>query len=256
METDFLPTAEKKQPALRWFYPTPSRLFVVLLAVEGLLLLSERWFPKGWAVLTAIAAVGVTMLLMFLWWLAALCFRWRFQFSLRSLLVLTVVVAVPFSWLAVEMKGARKQREAVGAIRKLGGWIVYDYEQPTIPNPQPPGPEWLRKLLGNDFFANVVLVNLGGMQATDGELEHIKELTQLQDLWLYGGHVTDEGVKHLKGLTQLVLLHLGGTQITDTGIVYLHGLSQLQTLDLTGTKVTAEGVKKLQQALPKCQIVR
>ena len=33
-----------------------------------------------------------------------LIFRWRFQFSIRSLLVLTVAVAVPCSWLAVEVK--------------------------------------------------------------------------------------------------------------------------------------------------------
>ena len=44
---------------------------------------------------------------MFLWFLAALLLRWRFQFSILSLLVLVVVVAVPFSWLATGMKQAR-----------------------------------------------------------------------------------------------------------------------------------------------------
>ena len=106
---------------LRWLHPTPARLLVILLAVEAILLLSQHWMPKGYAVLTAIAAVGVTMLLMLLWWLFTLCFHGRFQFSLRSLLVLTVAVAIPFSWLAVEMKKAREQREAVVAVQGLGG---------------------------------------------------------------------------------------------------------------------------------------
>ena len=41
---------------------------------------------------------------MLLWFLAALIFHRRFQFSILSLLVLVVVVAIPFSWLAVKME--------------------------------------------------------------------------------------------------------------------------------------------------------
>ena len=47
----------------------------------------------------------------------------RFQFSLRSLLVLVVVVAVPCSWLAVEMKKAREQKEAVENSARLNALI-------------------------------------------------------------------------------------------------------------------------------------
>ena len=46
MEDDSSTTAEKKLPKLRWYQPSPGRLLVVLLAAEGVLLLSERfrWF--------------------------------------------------------------------------------------------------------------------------------------------------------------------------------------------------------------------
>ena len=90
-----------------------------LLALEGFLLLSERfeWFAfnrhKGWTVLIAVASVVVAMLLMFLWFLAALVFRWRYQFSIRSLLVLTVVVAV-----GVQLAGGQ---EAAGEAATGGG---------------------------------------------------------------------------------------------------------------------------------------
>ena len=100
----------------RWFRITPDRCVVAILALEGFLLLSAwlRWFPfnqhKGWTVLVAWRRSG-TFVLMFLWFLAALLFRWRFQFSILSLLVLVVVVAVPFSWLATEMKQARDSGE-------------------------------------------------------------------------------------------------------------------------------------------------
>ena len=114
-----------KQPAAAGSGP-PDRCVVALLALEGFLLLSAwfRWFPfnehKGWTVLIAVASVGATLLLMFLWFLAALVFRLRFQFSILALLLLVVVVAVPCSWLATEMKAAREQRVVVEWIEQLG----------------------------------------------------------------------------------------------------------------------------------------
>lgn len=126
------------------------------LAVECLLWLSERigWpgWHKGYAVLTAVASVGLAMLLMILWFIVSLMFRRRFQFSLRSLLVLVVVVALPCNWLAVEMKKARRQKEVDG-IRKSEGQVSYD-SGPILPKGlvEPNGPVWLRKLFGDDFF--------------------------------------------------------------------------------------------------------
>ena len=118
----------------RWFVPTPGRLLPVLLAVEGLLWLSERfqWFAfnqhKGYAVLIAVASVAAFLLLVFLWFLAALVFRWRFQFSLLSMLVMPLVVVIVFGWLATEMKAARQQREVVEEFKKAGGMVSYDYQ--------------------------------------------------------------------------------------------------------------------------------
>ena len=51
------------------------------------------------------------------------------------------------------------------------------------------------------------------------------------------------------------MLLLGDTQVTDAGLVHLQRLTQLRWLLLHNTKVTDEGVRKLQQALPDCQIV-
>ncbi len=105
----------------RWYRLTPDRLIVGLLAVEAALLVA-KWlglFPKGWAVLTAIAAVGTVLLLMFLWFLAALLFRCRFQYSLRSLMLVAVAVAIPCSWLATE---ARERRSKITLRTLLGIW--------------------------------------------------------------------------------------------------------------------------------------
>jgi hypothetical protein len=190
----------------RWFPSAPDRCVLGLLAVESVLWLSNwfRWLPKGYGVLLAVASVAVFFLLMLGWFLLALVFRLRFQFSLLSLLVLMVAVALPFAWLAAELKVARKQKEAVEGIRNAGVAVAYDYEcnpftSPLpLPGDKPPGPAWLRKLLGDDLFADVWWIDFRGPEVSDAGLEHLKRLPQLQELDLRGTNVTDAGVKNLK----------------------------------------------------------
>src|SRR5262245_15433970 len=100
--------------------------------------------------------------------------RWS-RFSLRTLLVLVSIASAGFGWLGVKVRQAQQQREAVKAIQNLGALEVrYDYQM--TPDGKfdnvtlPPGPVWLRKLLGDDAFANVVLVILADSEVTDADL--------------------------------------------------------------------------------------
>ncbi len=275
---------------LRWYHLTPDRLLLALLPIIGLLFLSERfcWFAfnehKNWTVLIAVAVVGVALLLMFLWFGVSLVSRLRFQFSTRSMLVFVAVVAVVCSWFAVKMQQARRQREVVVAVEKDGGYVAYDYEYDSDGNVLP-GPAWplgLRNLVGVDFLSDVRSLDYRSFdcngQVTDAGLMHLKGLTSLQHLMLAGSRVTDAGLihlkgmtmlqyldvietqvtdaglEHLKGMTNLKFLWLGGTHVTDAGLEHLKGLPNLQSLDLNDTQVTDEGVKKLQEALPNCNI--
>ena len=68
--------------------------------------------------------------------------------------------------------------------------------------------------------------------------------------------MTDAGLEHLQGFTELQVLYLGDINVTDAGLERLKGLSNLKELLLGDTKVTDDCVKSLQQALPKCNIVR
>jgi Leucine-rich repeat (LRR) protein len=261
-------------PTRRHFLPTPAWLIYGLLVVEGLLWLSERyrwfWFNehKGWTVLIAVASVGVTMLIISAWFLISLFFRWRFQFSIRWLLVLTLAVALPCSWLAVRIQKAKRQQEVAAAIESLGGQVHYDWQLDAnrnyLPQPQPPGPAWLRNLLPNAFFDSVVCASIGASpygeampeQVSDATIEYVKGLIELQRLDLNSTSISDVGLEHLKGLHELEWLDLNSTSISDAGLEHLEDLHKLEWLDLARTKVTDAGVKKLQQALPKCMIVR
>ncbi len=208
----------------RWFFPTPAWLVYVSMLATGMLFLSERgrWFAfnehKGWTVVIAVAGVGTVLLSMLLWFVAALVFRWRFQFSIRSLLALVVAVALPCSWLAVEMKKAREQRNAVVAIRESeqrAAVCEYYYEYHWSNDaPGPSGPAWLRKLLGDDFFNEVVFVELRDYAHT----ENLRCLANLEFLGLGSTNVTDEKLECLKWLPRLEVLDLRSTHITDEGL--------------------------------------
>lgn len=164
METNSLPTVEKKQPKLRWY-------------------------------------------------------QWR----LWSLFLLTLLVAIGISYVAVTIQDGRKQKAAAEAIETVGGMVQSE-------------PTWLGKLLRNDSLVRVIKVNLSVHPSLKS--------------------ITDAELVHLQGLGQLQELCLDSTKVTDAGLVHLQGLSQLKKLWLYNTKVTDQGIKKLQQALPNCQISR
>ncbi|MGA2253584.1 MAG: hypothetical protein ABSG53_02900, partial [Thermoguttaceae bacterium] len=110
-------------------YLTVNHLVMPLLVMEFMVWLSDRLGLPEWdkrhAVLAAMVVVGFVMFLILVWYIVALLFRWPFQFSIRSLLLLVVAVAVPFSWLAVEIQQAKREREAVVGIEELGGHVTY-----------------------------------------------------------------------------------------------------------------------------------
>lgn len=170
--------------------------------------------------------------------------RW-YQYSLRTLLIFVTVVAVFCSWFAVRMQRAKRQREAVEAIAKTATRVRYDYHARLSQGAKPPDPLRLRKLLGDDFFSDVVVVGLKS-DAGDAELEYFQRLTELRSLGLSDTQITDAGLEHLKGMTSLKWLNLARTQVSDAGLEHLKGLTSLETLWLTRTQVTDAGLEHLE----------
>ena len=222
-----------------------------LLAVEVLPWLSERFgwlgWHKGYAVLTAVACVGVAMVLLVVWFAVSLIFRRRFQFSIRSLLVLVVVVALPCSWMAVEMQAAQRQQVAKTAFQRFPGYVEYGYQRSGKQSASL-APAWLCRLLGCDFFASVEFVCLAcDKRFTDADMEHVKSLPRLKMLRLNGANVTDIGLQHLAVLTDLEELSLNRTQVGDAGLEHVQGLTQLRRLNLYATNISDSGLKYLKR---------
>jgi Leucine Rich repeat len=206
--------------------------------------------------------------------------RW-FQFSLRALMIAVTLLCVAMS---VVSSQASRQRRAVERIKAVHGIVDYGYQldaelRPRTDDPAAPGPDWLRNLIGIDYFATAtaVRVNLGSdeLLAAAGELphlrllqvacisnvsdrglEHIEGLAELETLYLASNTITNAGLEQLKGMTHLHSLYLRGTgmAVTDAGLTPIKGLTQLRTLSLVGTHVSAAGVKDLVKALPNCKV--
>ncbi len=181
--------------------------------------------------------------------------RW-YQYSIRTLFIITTLFAIACSWYAYEMQKAAKRRAAIAEIEKLGGWVrYYDANRSKKLGEPPAWYSWLRKLHGDEYLGNVVVVSfVVANELTDDGLVHLKELTSVESVQLGFTPITDDGLVHLKGLVYLKELTLIDPTITDDGLVHLKGLKNLESLDLVCMQVTEEGVKKLQEALPNCEI--
>jgi hypothetical protein len=151
------------------------------------------------------------------------------QYSLRTLLVLVVVLGCVCGWLASKIIRAREQREAVKAIEELGGRVDW---KPASGGMIRTAAAWVGKLMGGDWSVDVAAV------------------------YLTGTPVTDAGLEHLRGLTQLTGLNLSSTRVTDAGLERLRGLMQLTGLELRSTQVSDAGVNALKKALPNVNILR
>lgn len=234
--------------------------------------------------------------------------RW-FRFSVRSLFVLMVIVAVPLAW---KFNRVRTQRRVAREIELTGGRVLYDYEchfyvNNPIPRdseespdhgwvrftlggtrefddvrrsvepvmPPPPGPHWLRVLLGEDFFAEVTAIQLADDRSNDQSLDVVSDLPGLTALAAFGvtdhalerlkgrtaisaleldGFFTDAGVAKLDALTSLKVLSLSSPRLTDEGILSLRKLKSLRTLLIANDEVSQAAVAELHRALPECSM--
>jgi hypothetical protein len=180
--------------------------------------------------------------------------RW-YQFSLRTLFVITLIVAIPSMLIGRKVEQKRQQLAAVEAIRRLGGYAVFDWEFDDYTgemHSQPPGPSWLREFLGENYFAEVERVTLNGVNIKDDDLKSLETLTNLEYLDLMNTSITNNGLLHLKGLTRLKVLLICDTQIDDSGTDIIEGLTTLEWLLVGRSKVSDAGLKRLKEALPDC----
>jgi hypothetical protein len=183
---------------------------------------------------------------------------WRF--SLRTLLILLTLFCV---WLGMLASSARRQKRAVEAIQQSGGQFCYDY-QLTRRGPgleiefsyqvQPPGPRWLRRILGDHYFITPLALNIARKSSlTDDCFSHLDALPFVESASFVDVAFQDSDLAHLKHLTNLRALgFLGRTRLgrtTSSRFEFLRHLRKLEMLGLSGERFGDDDVKYLSNAL-------
>lgn len=189
--------------------------------------------------------------------------RRRFlQVSIRTLLVVTTLVAIGCAYWTRIAARVQQQKLATARIETLGG---------TAQTKQPKTPWlWLQKVVGEDYFKEVVSVSLNETLVADADLEQIGQLRGMQTLLLNGidpdmnssfwaargprlphnpnllsSQITNDGIRHLGPQPSLLVAAFAHTRITDTALETISSWPKLQSLDLRGTKITSRGIKNL-----------
>jgi Leucine Rich repeat len=188
--------------------------------------------------------------------------RRRFNISLRTMMILVLIIG---TWLGWYVRRVQIQQNAVAAIKKAGGTVVYDlewrnggsnpYRKSWVPEwlggDQAWMPNWMIRGAGIDYFGNVVSARLVPSRvndpeaASDATLALVGQLSRLQLLWLNSAPITDAGLAHLGGLAELRDLQISHTKIGDAGLANIKGLTGLTELNIANTQVTDAGLAHL-----------
>jgi hypothetical protein len=169
--------------------------------------------------------------------------RWC-QFSLKGLLVLVSVACVLLGTVGVKMNRKRHEREVVAEIERLGGWVLFDWQRDDDET-EPPGPSWIRRLVGDDFFSRVYSVMLIGPQYVPDPNVQTEQ------------PATADCLRSVSGaFPTLEELDICTAQVDDANLDDIKRMNGLKRLDIRRTRITDDGIAELRKALPNCEIRR
>lgn len=172
--------------------------------------------------------------------------RW-FQFRLRTLLIIVLVLSLPLSWFAWKMEKARRQRTTIIEIESLGGRVIYDWQADLHhwDAMQRPDHSWQRRLFGDDFCDQAYSATLRGPEFFDSRLDLLKGLDGLKWVIVRDARVMGSGLASLRGIACLEGVSVDNCPLTDDGLKHLQECSDLECVCLRKTEISGDGLKYL-----------
>jgi hypothetical protein len=216
---------------------------------------------------------------------AATCRRWRFQFSLRTLFLVTLITALVLGQLT-----RITHKAAVAAIKRLQG-VVVESDGPNgtgttvylgtwagrdgdliyltaLKNLSEVdfSPMWRFAMIGRTAFAEprpkpspisdaglaqlaaiptIVRLDLEETGISDVGLRHISRMANIRHLYLDSTQITRGGIAFLKSCSRLESLSVAHTNLGDDAVTEISGLHNLEWLELNYTGVSDGAIESL-----------
>ncbi len=251
-----------------------AQTFVLFVIVAALLLLLYALLvgvtdvgPSGFVLLGAAAALVFCYGLRLAWpLLIRAARRIAVRFSLRTLLIMTVVCGVCVAWLGNKVRDVREQRRILGQVFEGGFGVGFTdwysdwmprwvYRRFGISGPIATGSldcvvnnatvrdEDLRALAGLRFCE----LSLNFSNVTDDQIVGGPLPANLKCFAAQGTALGDRALEHIAGCQSLEAVELHGTSVTDAGVAHLVRLPNLYMLGLEKTPLTDDAVEHLKK---------
>ena len=169
------------------------------------------------------------------------------RISLRTLFALMTILCL---WLGLKSQQLHQLRQAIRWVEGHGGEVYYYELQPTVSNmsPEPPGPRWLRDLVGQDYFITPSGASL--VDNTVSDVSQLRHLPELRQLVLRAEELAD--ISPLAELQKLRALYLECHSNCD--LSPLRELGELRGMVVPN--VSDEQFAELKRALPHSDVQR
>jgi len=170
--------------------------------------------------------------------------RWL-TFSLRTFLLVVLLLAVGIGHVTNVWRRAEKQRAIVSQLRAKKWGIVLSSDPQVLAGSQPPGLWIVRRMIGDDAYACVDRVKRHGSPlSSDERLSQLVGLPKVKAVD-FANWVDDDAIEELLKIRGLEHATLSDHEITAASFGRLAQSSSLKSLRLTGTGTTDESFREL-----------
>jgi len=196
------------------------------------------------------------------------------RFTLRSLVIFLCLLCVLFGYVGVHLRRQQLRGDQIEDVLRNGGEVAFHYNwsygnrgDGAEASAKPPGPLWLRRLLGNHAFSDVAALTIPSTSKVDlrqlartcpsivalviheremsvEEWHSISMLAHLRQLTVHGIRL-GEGVPYIARITTLEAMGAESSGVNDRDVRDLVKLRNLRVLNLRNTRITDVGIQHL-----------
>lgn len=150
--------------------------------------------------------------------------------------------AAPTNGTPVSTPDLNAEDRAIAAFTRKGGNIVVDDDGKVISVYFSDTVFSAAELMHFAAFPKLRELNLSTCKVDDAIWPHLRGMSDLESLQLWGAAITDKEMENLRHFPKLKSLDIRATPIGDSGLAHVAQLKSLETLELLGTRITGAGL--------------